>query len=79
MTRMTQYWLLTMTEDNYHVIRRHRVYGAPASTRRDVTDLIRPGDVIIFYIAKKASRTLGGRIAAAYRVAGEWYTDEELL
>ena len=76
---MTQYWLLIVTEDHYHVIRRHRVYEAPASTRRDVTGLIRPGDVVIFYIAKKGSRALGGRLVAAYRVAGEWYAGEEPL
>jgi len=73
------YWLLTVTEENYQVIRQHRVYGAPATTRRDITRLIRPGDIIILYVSKRGAKSLGGRVAAAYRVKTEWHVEDKPL
>jgi len=73
------YWIVTVTEENYKVIMEKHVYGAPTTARKNVRQLIRPGDIIIVYVAKKGAKTLGGRLVAAYRVKTEWREEDKLL
>jgi predicted RNA-binding protein len=76
---MSDYWLVVVTEENYHTIRSHRVYGVPATRGETATRLIKPGDIILVYVAKRGAKNLGGRIAAAYRVKSEWRREETPL
>ena len=73
------YWIVTVTEENYKVIMEKHVYGAPTTTRKNVRQLIRPGDIVIVYVAKKGAKTLGGRLVAAYRVKTEWREEDKPL
>jgi predicted RNA-binding protein len=66
------YWIIPVSEENWLVIKEVNVYGAPEATRgRHVRELVKPGDVVIFYVAKKNSKRLGGKFVGAYRVVSE--------
>jgi len=75
-----RYWIITVSEENWHVIKSSSVYGAPGSQRRKPTyELIKTGDIIIFYIKKKDSRSLGGKFVGAFRVVSEWFREDKPL
>jgi len=77
---LVNYWIIPVSEENWLVIKEVNVYGAPEATRgRHVRELVKPGDVVIFYVAKKNSRTLGGKFVGAYRVASEWFREDKPL
>jgi predicted RNA-binding protein len=44
-----------------------------------VRELVKPGDVVIFYVAKKNSKRLGGKFVGAYRIASEWFREDKPL
>jgi predicted RNA-binding protein len=72
------YWIIPVSEENWLVIKEVNVYGAPEAARgRHVRELVKPGDVVIFYVAKKNSRRLGGKFVGAYRVASEWFREDK--
>ncbi len=75
---LTKYWILTITEENWETVKREGIYGAPEDIRPP-TELIRPGDVLIFYVKKKGSRKLGGKFVGAYEVTSEWYHESKPL
>ena len=55
-------------------------YGAPETrVSRSARNLIKPGDIIIFYIKKKGSKSLGGKFVGAFKVTSEWYHEEKPL
>jgi predicted RNA-binding protein len=77
---LVNYWIIPVSEENWLVIKEVNVYGAPESTRgRHVRELVKPGDVVIFYVAKKNSKRLGGKFVGAYRVASEWFREDRPL
>ena len=77
---MVNYWIIPVSEENWLVIKEVNVYGAPEATRgRHVRELVKQGDVVIFYVAKKNSKRLGGKFVGAYRVASEWFREEKPL
>jgi predicted RNA-binding protein len=56
------------------------VYGAPVVARgRHIRDLVKPGDVLLFYVTKRNSSRLGGKIVGAYRVVSEWFWEDKPL
>jgi len=75
---LVNYWIIPVSEENWLVIKEVNVYGAPEAARgRHVRELVKPGDVVIFYVAKKNSRRLGGKFVGAYRVASEWFREDK--
>jgi len=77
---LVNYWIIPVSEENWLVIKEVNVYGAPEAARgRHVRELVKPGDVVIFYVAKKNSRRLGGKFVGAYRVASEWFREDKPL
>jgi predicted RNA-binding protein len=71
------YWIIPVSEENWLVIKKVNVYGAPEAPQgRHVRELVKPGDVVIFYVAKKNSKRLGGKFVGAYRVASEWFRED---
>ena len=71
---------MTVSEENWLVIKSSNVYGAPESQRfKPVYELIKPGDILIFYVKKKGSRSLGGKLVGAYKVVSEWYREDKPL
>lgn len=71
------YWIIAINEDNWHVIKETNKYGAPEGSR--ATQLIKPGDVIIFYVKEKGAKELGGMFVGAYEAASQWYSEHEPL
>jgi predicted RNA-binding protein len=58
---LVNYWIIPVSEENRLVIKEANLYGAPEATRsRHVRELVKPGDVAIFYVAKKNSKKLKG-------------------
>jgi predicted RNA-binding protein len=77
---LVNYWIIPVSEENWLVIKEVNVYGAPEATRgRHVRELVKPGDVVIFYVAKKNSKRLGGKFVGAYKVASEWFREDKPL
>jgi len=77
---LVNYWIIPVSEENWLVIKEVNLYGAPEATRgRHVRELIKPGDVVIFYVAKKNSKRLGGKFVGAYRIASEWFREDKPL
>lgn len=75
-----RYWIITVSEENWHVIKSSSVYGAPESQRfKPIYELIKPGDIVIFYVKKKGSKSLGGKFVGAFRVVSEWYREDRPL
>jgi len=65
-----KYWLVCVSQENWHVVKKSGVYGAPESQRdRGPRELIAPGDVLIFYVRKTGSKRLGGKFVGAFKVA----------
>lgn len=63
---------MAVTEENWRVVAERRVYGSP----RPLEGLVKPGDVVIFYVRKRGSGRLGGKFVGAFRVASGWYRGE---
>ncbi|MEB3779051.1 MAG: EVE domain-containing protein [Desulfurococcales archaeon] len=78
---MPKYWIITVTEENWQAIKTANVYGAPESRlSRSARNLIKPGDIIIFYYVKKnGSKNLEGKFVGAFRAALDWYREEKPL
>lgn len=74
-----RYFIISIPERNWLVVKRENVYGVPETARRTIRELVRPGDYLIFYISKKASEKLGGKIVGVYRVVSDWFESRELL
>jgi predicted RNA-binding protein len=70
-------WLIPVTEDNWEVIKRKNIYGAPENSA--APQLIKGGDNIIFYIIKKGSKRLGGKIVGVYRTISDWFKEGKPL
>jgi len=78
---MPRYWVIPVSEENWHEIKRLNIYGAPEpqGPRKPAYQLIKPGDILIFYVTKKGSKSLGEKFVGAYRVTSTWYREDEPL
>jgi len=77
---MPNYWILAVSEENWYVVKSTGVYGAPELQRgKPVYGLVKPGDVVIFYVRKKGSTSLGGKFVGAFRVASSWFREDRPL
>lgn len=77
---MPKYWIITVTEENWQVVKSTNIYGAPETQiSRSAHNLIKPGDIIIFYVRKKGSKNLGGKFVGAFKVVSDWYRDDKPL
>ena len=77
---MPKYWIIAVSEDNWEIIKKENVYGAPETSGvRSLIQLIEPGDVVIFYVKIKGSKKLGGKFVGAYEVISSWYREDKPL
>ena len=77
---MVNYWIITISEENWEVTRSLNVYGAPESrVSKSAPSLVKPGDILIFYVRRKGSRSLGGMFVGAFRVTSDWYREDKPL
>ena len=71
---------MTVTEEIWQVIKTTNVYGAPETqVSRSAHNLIKPRDIIIFYVKKKGSQNLGSKFVGAFKVVSDWYRDDKPL
>ena len=70
-------WLIPITEDNWEIIKRKNIYEAPENSA--ASNLIKREDNIIFYIVKKDSKKLGGKIVGVYRTTSDWFKEDKPL
>lgn len=60
LVKLTNYWIITVSEENWQVVKANYTYGAPdTSISKSAHNLIKPGDIIIFYVRKRTLRILG--------------------
>ena len=76
---MTSSWIIPVSEENWRVVKEGLVYGAPEGGRRHPRELIRPGDVVVFYVMKRGSKSLGGKFVGAFKVTSEWFYEDRPL
>ena len=77
---MIKYWIITVSEENWHIIRENNIYGAPETKGfKPAYELIKPGDIVIFYVKKTGSETLGGKFVGVFKAASEWYREDKPL
>ena len=78
--RRMRYWIISITEENWYMVKKSSVYGAPESQRfKGPADLIKPGDVLIFYVKKTGSKRFGGKFVGAFKVTSTWYKEDKPL
>jgi predicted RNA-binding protein len=77
---LVNYWVIPISEENWLVVKETNVYGAPEAARgRHIRDLVKPGDVLLFYVTKRGSKRLGGKFVGAYRVVSKWFREDKPL
>lgn len=71
---------MTVTEENWETIKSASVYGAPETRiTKSARNLVKPSDIVIFYIKKKGAKKLGGKLVGAFRVASKWCREDSPL
>ena len=68
---LVKYWIFAVSEENWFVIKEKYVYGVPEGSK--AVDLVKPGDVAVFYVKKKGSKELGGKFVGAFSIISNWY------
>ncbi|MEM0262398.1 MAG: EVE domain-containing protein [Ignisphaera sp.] len=77
---MSSYWIVVVSEENWGTIKNLNIYGAPEpKLGKPIYELVKSGDYLIFYVAKKSSKTLGGKFVGVYKVASTWFREEKPL
>ncbi|MFB6470650.1 MAG: EVE domain-containing protein [Vulcanisaeta sp. AZ3] len=70
---MPNYWLINITEENWEVTRREKIFGSKNELP------VSKGDYLIFRITKKGCRQLCNMIVGVYEVISDQYVDETPL
>jgi len=77
---VVKYWIIPVSEENWYVVKSLNIYGAPeAKIGRPITQLVQPGDVLIFYVLKRGSKSLGGKFVGVFRVVSTWFREDKPL
>ena len=78
--RMPKYWIVTVSEENWEIIKSSNIYGAPESKGfKPIYELVKSGDTIIFYVKKRGSKDLGGKFVGVFKVISEWFRGDKPL
>ena len=75
--KLARFWIFVVSEENWFVIKEGRVHGVPDGSK--AVDLVKPGDVAIFYVKKRDARSLGGKFVGAFRVTSSWFREDKPL
>lgn len=74
---MVRCWLFSLTEENWLVVRDNGIFGVPEKSR--ARELVKLGDILVFYVSKKGSRSLGGMIVGVYKAVSAWFREDKPL
>ncbi|MEM3546688.1 MAG: EVE domain-containing protein [Candidatus Bathyarchaeia archaeon] len=72
-------WIFTVTEENWVTVKNVNVFGVPEARGRKATELVKPGDMLVFYVTKRDSKSLGGMIVGVYKAASTWFREDRPL
>jgi len=74
---MARYWIIPIMYDNWLVRHDELVYGFGES----LEDLIKTGDIIIFYVMKKACKDpdYASHLVGAYEIISDWFREDKPL
>ncbi|MEM3104939.1 MAG: EVE domain-containing protein [Candidatus Bathyarchaeia archaeon] len=72
-------WIFTVTEENWLTVKNANVFGVPEARGRKATELVKPGDMLVFYVTKRGSKSLGGMIVGVYKAASTWFREDRPL
>lgn len=70
-------WLFSLTEENWSTVKNLNILGVPEASK--AKDLVEPGDMLVFYVAKKGAKSLGGMMVGVYRVTSTWFREDKPL
>ena len=75
---MVNYWIIPISEENWLVVKETGVYGAPEAARgRHIRDLVKPGDVLIFYVSDWGWGTIADAVLD-YNYAVAYYSQSSI-
>lgn len=74
---MPNYWIFSTSEENWYVIKESRILGVPEAAGKFV-ERVKPDDIVIIYVMKRGSKTLGGMFTGAFKVTSTWFKEEKL-
>lgn len=69
---MVNYWLCVTNEDNWQVVKRQKIWGAPAKRGRRQIESVKSGDYLVFYVMPK-------RIGGIFKAASEPFESSEKI
>jgi len=75
---LVNYWIIPISEENWLVVKETGVYGAPEAARgRHIRDLVKPGDVLIFYVSDWGWGTIADAVLD-YNYAVAYYSQSSI-
>ena len=74
---MVKYWVIPITYDNWLICNKELIYGYGSN----LEDLIKKGDIIIFYVKKSgcSNPDYAMCFANAYEVVSDWFREDKPL
>jgi predicted RNA-binding protein len=66
-----KYWLCVTSEENWHVVKKRKIWGISERNRRQMDEL-KVGDMLIFYVKPK-------RTAGVYKVSAKPFVDNNRI
>ncbi|MBC7113454.1 MAG: EVE domain-containing protein [Candidatus Methanomethyliales bacterium] len=66
------YWLCVTNEDNWKVVRKHKVWGVPEKRGRHQIEAVKPGDFLVFYVIPK-------RFGGIFKAVSESFESREKI
>ena len=67
---MVNYWLCVTNENNWNVIKAHKIWGVPEKGGKRQIEGVRPGDLLIIYVMPK-------KIGGIFRAVSEPFESRE--
>ena len=67
---MVNYWLCVTNQDNWNVVKMHKIWGVPERRGRRQIEGVKPGDYLVFYVTPK-------RVGGIFRVVSEPFESRE--
>lgn len=61
---MVNYWLCVTNEDNWNVVKTHKIWGVPEKRGKRQIEGVRSGDYLVFYVVPK-------RVGGIFKVVSE--------
>jgi predicted RNA-binding protein len=70
-------WVFVVSEQNWDMIEGLNIHGVPEGSK--APSLVGKGDYLVFYVAKRDAKSLGGMFVGVYRATSTWFWEDKPL